>query len=55
MEEYEYNFKVQSIESFINFCKQNGYKEKTSIESKTAHRPLKRAVCPLPGQPAQGQ
>lgn len=28
MEEYEYNFKVQSIEPFINFCKQNGYKEK---------------------------
>ena len=28
MEEYEYNFKVKSIEPFINFCKQNGYKEK---------------------------
>ena len=25
------------------------------MESKAAHRPLKRAVCPLPGQPAQGQ
>ena len=33
----------------------NLYKEKPSVESKAAHRPLKRAVCPLPGQPAQGQ
>ena len=30
-------------------------KRKPSVESKAAHRPLKRAVCPLPGQPAQGQ
>ena len=33
----------------------NLHKEKPSVESKAAHRPLKRAVCPLPGQPAQGQ
>ena len=36
------------------FLQRKEYK-KTSVESKAAHRPLKRAVCPLPGQPAQGQ
>lgn len=27
MEEYEYNFKVKSIEPYINYCKKNNYSE----------------------------
>lgn len=27
MKEYEYSFKVKSIEPYINYCKKNGYEE----------------------------
>lgn len=32
MKEYEYSFHVNSIEPYINYCKQNGYKEKNISE-----------------------
>ncbi len=38
MEEYEYSFKVKSIEPFINFCKLNEYEEKqTSIQNRVVY------------------
>ena len=29
--EYEHSFNVENIEPYINFCKQNGYKEKSIV------------------------
>ena len=38
MEEYEYSFKVESIEPYINYCEDNGYlKIKESIQNRIVY------------------
>jgi adenylate cyclase class IV len=40
MKEYEYNFKVKSIDPFINYCKQNGYKEEIINQKRTVYESI---------------
>ena len=56
MKEYEYSFKVKSIDPYIKYCEENGYtKEEETTQNRTLYRNVNKTMARITSKTKNGK